>query len=182
MSRDSLAAFRKSPPSEDFAAIAEKHLEHDLRDSDRELLQTAAKKVRTHAVIGSALGLGFGFFLASRLRRARADMFAVWRATEKPTHVQFASGRIEPIPDLTDKLQPTKLGDVAAYSLIGLGSLFLGGELGFLTGTAAAARTINQDPESRERIESAFRKFRAEALRKEADRLDGGERILDKIF
>ncbi|KAK2024119.1 hypothetical protein LX32DRAFT_599377 [Colletotrichum zoysiae] len=182
MSRDSLAVFRKSPPSEDLAAIAEKHLEHDLRDSDRELLEKAASKVRTHAVIGSAVGLGLGLFLASRLRQARAEMFAVFRTVEKPTHVQFASGRIEPIPDLTKELAPTKLGDIAAYSLLGIGSLFLGGELGFLSGTSAAARTIKRDPESRARIEAAFRKFRAEALRKEADRLDGGERILDKIF
>ncbi|KAK1994189.1 hypothetical protein LX36DRAFT_218546 [Colletotrichum falcatum] len=182
MSRDSLAAFRKSPPSEDLAAIAEKHLEHDLHDSDRDLLERAAAKVRRHAVVGSAVGLGVGLFLAYRLRRARAEMFAVFRTAEKPTHVQFASGRTEPIPDLTKELEPTKLGDMAAYSLLGLGSLFLGGELGFLSGTRAAARTINEDPVSRARIETAFRKFRAEALRKEADRLDGGERILDKIF
>ncbi|OLN96260.1 hypothetical protein CCHL11_04414 [Colletotrichum chlorophyti] len=182
MSRESLAAFRKSPSSDDLAALAEKHLEHDLRDSDRDLLKNAASKVGRHATIGSVVGLGLGFFLAFRLRRARADMFAAFRATEKPTHVQFASGRTEPIPDVTDKLAPTKMGDIAAYSLLGIGSLFLGGELGFFSGTASAARTINKEPESRARIENAFRKFRAEALRKEADRLDGGEKILDKIF
>ncbi|KAF4918151.1 hypothetical protein CGCVW01_v009168 [Colletotrichum viniferum] len=182
MSRDSLAAFRKSPSSDDLAALAEKHLEHDLKDSDRDLLKSAAARVSTHATIGSVVGLGLGFFLAFRLRRARADMFAAFRATEKPTHVQFASGKTEPIPDVTDKMAPTKAGDIAAYSLLGLGSLFLGGELGFVSGTASAARSISEDPEARARIEAAFRRFRADALRKEADRLDGGEKILDKIF
>ena len=88
----------------------------------------------------------------------------------------------EPIPDVTDKMAPTKAGDIAAYSLLGLGSLFLGGELGFVSGTASAARSISKDPEARARIETAFRRFRADALRKEADRLDGGEKIMDKIF
>lgn len=88
----------------------------------------------------------------------------------------------EPFPDMTAKMAPTRAGDIAAYSLLGLGSLFLGGELGFFSGTAAAARSIKKDPESRARIETAFRKFRADALRKEADRLDGGKTILSDIF
>ncbi|KAF6806679.1 hypothetical protein CSOJ01_08663 [Colletotrichum sojae] len=182
MSRNSFAAFRKSPSSDDLASLAEEHFKHDLRDSDRDLLRSAARKVSAHATFGSVVGLGLGFFLAFRLRRARADMFAAFRATEKPTHVQFASGRTERIPDVTDKMAPTRAGDVAAYGLLGLGSLFLGGELGFFSGTAAAARSINRDPESRARIETAFRKFRADALRKEADRLDGGKTILSDIF
>ncbi|TDZ25709.1 hypothetical protein Cob_v001323 [Colletotrichum orbiculare MAFF 240422] len=169
MSRDSLAAFRKSPSSDDLAALAEKHIEHDLYDSDRDLLKSAAAKVSTHAAIGSVVGLGLGFFLAFRLRRARADMFARFAAKEKPISVQFASGRTEPIPDVTEKMAPTRLGDVATYSLLGLGSLFLGGELGFVSGTASAASSITKDPQSRARIENAFRRFRAEALRKEAD-------------
>ena len=52
--------------------------------------------------------------------------------------------------------------------------MFFGGELGLLGGSAGARRTITSDPESRKRIETAFRKFRAEVLRKEAAELDRG--------
>jgi hypothetical protein len=56
--------------------------------------------------------------------------------------------------------------------------LFLGGETGFLTGTYSADRLLQRNQESQKRIEQAFRRFRAELLRKEADRLDGGSKIL----
>lgn len=51
-----------------------------------------------------------------------------------------------------------------------------------MTGSYSASRIVTRDPESKARIENAFRKFRAEVLRKEADRLDGGGSVLDKIF
>lgn len=181
MSRDSLAALRKSPQSAELAELASKHLEHDLRDSDRAALESAAARVTTHATIGSLVGLSLGVLLAARLRRGRADMFSAFRAAEKPTHVQFADGRTAAIPDVTPLLKPSTAGDVATYALLGTGGLFLGGETGFLTGSWSATRVIGRDAESRERIERAFRRFRAEVLRKEADRLDGGSSITDLI-
>lgn len=93
MLRDSFAAFRKNPRSDELAELAEKHLQHDLRDSDRAVLKESAAKVSTHATLGSILGLGLGVFLAYRLRRGRANVFNALRAAEKPTHVQFADGR-----------------------------------------------------------------------------------------
>jgi len=81
---------------------------------------------------------------------------------------------LEPIPDLTSLLKPTTLGDIAAYTFFAAGGLFLGGELGFISGTWGASRTINSVPESRKRIELAFRRFRADALRREADNLEKG--------
>ena len=63
-----------------------------------------------------------------------------------------------------------------------MGGLFVGGETGLLFGSLAAGRTITKDSAARERIEKAFRKFRAEALRKEADRLDGGESVVGELF
>ena len=93
MSRNSIAALRKSPQGNELAELAEKHLEHDLRESDRDALEAAGRKVSMHATIGSILGLGLGIFLAARLRRGRAEMFNAFRATEKPTHVQFMDGR-----------------------------------------------------------------------------------------
>ena len=86
---------------------------------------------------------------------------------------------VEAIPtsDLNRVLKPTTLGDVATYFFFGTGGLFLGGETGLLTGSASASRTISRDPESKARIEAAFRKFRADVLRKEADDLDGGKGI-----
>lgn len=44
--------------------------------------------------------------------------------------------------------------------------------MGLLTGSAAASRTITGDEESKARIESAFRRFKADVLRKEAESLE----------
>ncbi|KAL8787056.1 MAG: hypothetical protein Q9213_002398 [Squamulea squamosa] len=171
MSSDSLALLRKNA-GQDIAALAEEHFKHDLQESDRDALKSAASKISTHVSIGSMVGLGLGVFLAFRLRRSRMQMFNALRANEKPTHVKFADGREEAVPDITPFLRPSTLGDVAAYTFFGFGGLFLGGETGLLTGSASAGRTITRDPESRERIETAFRRFRADVLRKEADALD----------
>ena len=61
---------------------------------------------------------------------------------------------------------------MATYLFFGAGGLFVGGETGLLTGTGSAGRTIPKDPESRQRIETAFRRFRADMLRKQADAID----------
>lgn len=45
---------------------------------------------------------------------------------------------------------------------------------GFAGGAASGSRSITKDPESKQRIETAFRKFRADVLRKEAESLDKG--------
>ncbi|KAL8716207.1 MAG: hypothetical protein Q9220_000112 [cf. Caloplaca sp. 1 TL-2023] len=171
MSSDSLALLRKNAGQE-ISALAEEHLKHDLQDSDRDALMSAAGKISTHVTIGSLVGLGLGAFLAFRLRRSRMQMFNAFRAHEKPTHIKFADGREEALPDVTQYLRPTTLGDVAAYTFFGFGGLFVGGESGLLTGSASAGKTISRDSESRERIETAFRRFRADVLRKEADALD----------
>lgn len=61
--------------------------------------------------------------------------------------------------------------------------MFIGGELGLLGGGFSARRTVTRDPESRRRIENAFRRFRADVLREEAKKLDGqaseGSSLLD---
>ena len=72
-------------------------------------------------------------------------------------------------------LKPSTLGDVTTYFFFGVGGLFFGGELGLLTGSKFATRSITGNPESRQRIETAFRKFKADALRKQANDLDGGK-------
>ncbi|KAL8829826.1 MAG: hypothetical protein Q9170_006006 [Blastenia crenularia] len=168
---DSLALLRKNAGQE-ISALAEEHLKHDLQDSDRDALKSAASKISTHISIGTVVGIGLGAFLAFRLRSRRMQMFNAFRAHEKPTHVKFADGRGEAIPDVTPFMKPSTLGDIAAYTFFGFGGLFLGGETGLFTGSASAGRTIMRDPESRERIETAFRRFRADLLRKEADALD----------
>ena len=89
---------------------------------------------------------------------------------------------LEAIPDITPLLQPTTLGDIATYGLFSAGGLFLGGETGLLTGTYSAKRAISRDPGTKARIETAFKKFRADVLKREVDRLNGGASVLDKIF
>ncbi|KAK6204173.1 hypothetical protein LQW54_008407 [Pestalotiopsis sp. IQ-011] len=170
----SFAAFRKSPEHEDLAKLAEEHMKHDLEPSDREVLEKAAGKVSVPAAIGTIVGLGLGVYAAFRLRKARVGMFNAFRATEKPTHVVFAGGRTESVPDITPYLRPTRLGDWATYIFFGLGGTIVGGELGFLLGTWSAARTIASDPQRKKRIETAYRRFKADYLRQEAKRLDEG--------
>lgn len=87
----------------------------------------------------------------------------------------------EAVPNVTPFLRPSTLGDIATYTFFGFGGLFIGGETGFLTGSGSAVRTINRDPEARERIEIAFRKFRADVLRKQADALDKKKGIADLL-
>jgi hypothetical protein len=79
-------------------------------------------------------------------------------------------------------LKPTTLGDFATYFFFGGGGLFFGGELGLLSGSTFAARTITGDPGRRARIETAFRKFKADALRRQADQLDGGKGTLTDLL
>ncbi|KAL9005189.1 MAG: hypothetical protein Q9188_002025 [Gyalolechia gomerana] len=171
MSTDSLALLRKNA-GQDLSALAEEHLKHDLQDSDRDALRSAASKISTHVTVGTIVGLGLGALLAFRVRRTRMQMFNAFRAHEKPTNVKFSDGREEAIPDVTPLMRPSLLGDIAAYTFFGFSGLFLGGETGFLTGSASAGRTITRDLESKNRIETAFRRFRADVLRKEADELD----------
>ena len=92
MSTDSLALLRKNAGG-DISALALEHLQHDLQDSDRDTLKTAASKISIHVTVGSLLGLGLGTLLAFRLRRSRMQIFQALRAQEKPTHVRFADGR-----------------------------------------------------------------------------------------
>ena len=92
MSTDSLALLRKNAGQE-ISALAEEHIKHDLQDSDRDLLNSAASKFSTHVKVGSLLGLSLGVLLAFRLRRTRMQIFRAFRAQEKPTHVRFADGR-----------------------------------------------------------------------------------------
>ena len=54
--------------------------------------------------------------------------------------------------------------------------------VGLLGGSASASRSITKDPEMRKRVEDAFRKFRAEVLRREADELDRADSVWDKMF
>lgn len=88
-----LAAFRRSPQHDELTKLANEHINADLTQSDREALVKATKSVATHTTVGSLVGLGLGLYAAIRLRRVRTEMFAAFRATEKPTSVIFANGR-----------------------------------------------------------------------------------------
>jgi hypothetical protein len=92
MSSDSFAVFRRHP-NQDLSRIAENHLQNDLRQSDRDALKAAAAKVSRHATVGSLIGLGLGIALGFRVRANRQQMFAAFRAMEKPKQVVFEGGR-----------------------------------------------------------------------------------------
>lgn len=146
-----------------------------LRDEDRDRVRSAASKVSAYALIGSLAGLALGSWLAFRLRANQRAMYQAFRASEKPTHVKFASGREEAVPDVTQLLKPTQFENVMTYTLCGLGGIFLGGETGLLTGSWSAKRTISRNPDSRERIEKAFRLFRVDVLRKQINDLNAAK-------
>jgi hypothetical protein len=80
---------------------------------------------------------------------------------------------LEPIPDISAQLSPSKWGDAATYFFFSVGGLFLGGEIGVLTGTASASRSITKDPEARGRIEKAFKNYRVDVLKREIKALEG---------
>lgn len=143
-----------------------------MTQSDRDALKSAASTVSLHTTIGSAVGIALTMLLAYRIRSGRKAMFRAFRTAEKPQAVRFADGREETLPDLTPLLKPSRLGDVATFTFLGVGGLFFGGETGLLTGSLQARRQINQDPESRERIQNAFKRFQADALRTQANLLD----------
>ncbi|KAF1960273.1 hypothetical protein CC80DRAFT_289885 [Byssothecium circinans] len=169
---ENLAAFRDRR-SKHLRELAEQHLQHDLNQSDRDTLRNAAGKVSTYSSVGSLLGIGLGVYCAVRLRSMRVAYFNAFRAMEKPVEVKFANGRTEPIPDITAQIAPSKWADAATYFFFSLGGLFLGGELGFLGGTASASRTIYRDPESRARIEKAFKNYRIDVMKDEIKQLEG---------
>jgi hypothetical protein len=76
----------------------------------------------------------------------------------------------EPVPDISAQLSgPSKWGDAATYFLFSVGGLFLGGEIGLLTGTASASRTVTKDPEARAR----FKNYRIDVLKREIQQLQG---------
>lgn len=89
---NSFAALRKQRRDE-LAKLADQHLQNDLQESDRDTLKAAAARISTWTLIGSAVGIGFGFYVAFRLRSARKTMFEAFKAQQKPVSVVFADGR-----------------------------------------------------------------------------------------
>ncbi|KAK4183272.1 hypothetical protein QBC35DRAFT_467418 [Podospora australis] len=166
------AVFRNYP-DKDLAQIGEEHLQKDLSSEDRSHLRSVASTVSTHTAIGSLLGLGLGIALATRIHQNRVALYNALKAASRPTELIFANGRREAVPDLEPYIRPTRWSDAATYIAFGLGGTFLGGELGFLSGSASAQRTISSYPESRRRIEEAFRKFQVDVLKREIDLLEG---------
>lgn len=130
-------------------------------------------------MIGTLAGLSLAAYLAIRVRSNRARMFQAFRTADKPTHVRFANGREEAIPDITPLIKPTLFGDFATYTLFAAGGILVGGEVGLLIGGAMAKRSITSDPDARQRIENAFRSFRADVLRKQIEELESKKRPLD---
>ncbi|KAI9373025.1 hypothetical protein BJX61DRAFT_552491 [Aspergillus egyptiacus] len=168
--------------TDELAQLAEHHFQHDLQPDDRDALKSAAKTVSLWTTVGSAIGIGLGLYTAFRLRSSRKAFFDIFRAAEKPVKVVFADGRTEAIPDITPLLKPTTLGDFATYFFASAGGMFLGGELGFLGGAAKGSRSLTDDPERKKRVENAFRSFRADTLRKEADALERGKSVTEEMF
>ncbi|RFU31461.1 hypothetical protein B7463_g4890, partial [Scytalidium lignicola] len=113
--------------------------------------------------------------------RNRLQLFQALRTAERPTHLVFADGRQEAIPDVTPWLQPSVVGDIAAYTFFAFGGMFLGGECGLLSGATAGRRTIMRDPETRSRIEKAYLNYRIDVLKKQTEVLQNSRAGLDGV-
>lgn len=61
-------------------------------------------------------------------------------------------------------------------------ALIRGCMTGLAGGAASGSRSITRDPEMKKRIETAFRKFRADVLRKQADELVRGENEVELLL
>lgn len=91
---------------QEYAELANAHLQHDLTESDRELLEKAAKKFSIHTGVGASLGLGLGLLLTFRMRRAGQAIYNAAKRIEKPTAIQFADGHTVPFPDTSEYFRP----------------------------------------------------------------------------
>jgi hypothetical protein len=85
--------------------------------------------------------------------------------------------QLEPLPDLTSLLRPSRWGDVAASIFFSAGGLFIGGESGLLIGSYSAQHTIMRDDKSNNRIKDAFRKFRIDVLKRDLARLESNTTV-----
>jgi hypothetical protein len=79
--------------SDEFAKLADEHIQHDLQASDRDKLKAAASSISLWTTVGSAVGVSLGLFTAIRLRSTRKAFFSAIRAQERPTKVMFEDGR-----------------------------------------------------------------------------------------
>ncbi|KAL2824260.1 hypothetical protein BDW59DRAFT_147743 [Aspergillus cavernicola] len=164
-------------PAKEYRRIADDHLQHDLQPSDRDALKSAARRMALCVQVGTVAGTGLALLAAYRVRGARKAFYQAFRARERPTHVILKDGETHPIPDITSLLKPTAIGDIATYMFAAFGGFFLGGSLGSLGSSMSETRTFTADPERMERFEKAFRGFRADMLRKEADAIEQGQRL-----
>ncbi|KAL1614688.1 hypothetical protein SLS54_009561 [Diplodia seriata] len=172
MSGDSLAISRRHAGN-DLAELADQHLQHDLTAADRDALNSAARRFAVHTALGSLAGVALGAGLFMRTRSARTKLImALNKPATRPVEVHFQDGRIEKLPEISQLLDRTPLTDVAASLLFGAGGLFIGGELGSLSGAWSARRAIARDEDAKARIENAFRRFQADVLRKRAAELE----------
>eukprot|EP00026_Physarum_polycephalum_P018374 Phypoly_transcript_19935.p1 GENE.Phypoly_transcript_19935~~Phypoly_transcript_19935.p1 ORF type:complete len:184 (+),score=23.69 Phypoly_transcript_19935:91-642(+) len=177
--QDSLALMRNGPHKA-YAQLAEDHLQHDLNADERAILEKAAGKVSMHVTVGSLVGIGLGLALAFRLRQSAVRIFQTVKRAEKPIAFQYKDGHTEPLPDMDALMRgPSTLSTVLTATLFSVGGLFLGGEIGTMTGLWSAKSTLNHDPVARGRIEKAFRNFQADVLRKQADAIQAGKEELD---
>ncbi|KAL8791608.1 MAG: hypothetical protein Q9195_005813 [Heterodermia aff. obscurata] len=160
------------PTSQDLKLLTEQRYQRDLSDSDREVLENAARKLRTYVTAGKILGLGLGLFSAFRIRRSKMQKYTAFHTQEKPLHVVFADGRIEAASGLSTVSKPSKFGHVATYTLLGLCGCAIGRDAGGFLGHMSNRKSLNQDPNLKVRVEELHQQLRAEILRKEADALD----------
>ncbi len=82
---------------------------------------------------------------------------------------------------MTASLSPIARNCLSTLFWSGIG-LTTGGHLGLRIGSVGAIKLISEHPDSMERIESAFHKFKVQALMREAYELSEGKGVVGELF
>ncbi|KAL8777151.1 MAG: hypothetical protein Q9213_007983 [Squamulea squamosa] len=86
-----------------------------------------------------------------------------FKAAQQPTAVIFANGRGEALPSLSAK--PSRIKSALIYTTFTSVGLGFGIVSGFTTGFLAADEKLKKDMESRRRIMTAYKRYRAGLLK-----------------
>lgn len=123
--------------------------------------------------MAAALGLGIGLWGTLALRRRRIVFYNASKTIETPIALQFKDGHSVPFPDIIQP--PSTFHTLFTGFLFATAGIFIGGEIGLLTGSISAKGAITRDEASKKRIDAAFRRLKADVMRKQADMIEKGD-------
>ncbi|KAL7410442.1 hypothetical protein BDY24DRAFT_417984 [Mrakia frigida] len=164
-----------SQQQKEYIDLVDHHVAADLTDGDRAALNKAAKQLATHAWVGGLIFSTIGFAAATRGRARVHQAFVAFKNAPKPVEMVMQDGKHIPVPaaGLNIKEPGPWSGIVSTLFLTTFG-LLVGSQIGLLSGTLAARRTIKRDADE-SRLLAAYKNFRIDVLKKELEKLEGSK-------